>query len=146
MRWHVISTVVALAIAVAGCQTLNDVAGVVGVGSKDGGTAEGTAPKPAAQTAALPGGAAPTGAALSGMTADNLRSLWGEPTLKRTEPGAELWQYGGSGGCTLLIYLYPGASDAMTVSRAEAVPGGADEASVAACAKAAGKPPLTPVS
>jgi hypothetical protein len=75
------------------------------------------------------------------MTGDALRSAWGEPTLKRSEPGAELWQYGGTGGCTLLVYLYAG-----TITHAEAVPGGADEAAVAACAKASGKPPLKPIS
>jgi len=138
-----ISTVTVAAMAIAGCQTLGD---VVGVGSKEhkGNPAETS--QPATQTAARTGGQIPANGTLAGMSADNLRSLWGEPTLKRTEPGAELWQYGGTGGCTLLIYLYPGAGEAMTVSRAEALPGGADDAAVAACAKAAGKPPLTPVS
>ena len=84
--------------------------------------------------------------ALSGMSGDTLRSLWGEPTLKRAETGAELWQYSGQGGCTLLVYLYSSAGSAMIVSHAEASPGGADEAAIAACAKASGKPPLKPIS
>jgi hypothetical protein len=79
------------------------------------------------------------------MTSDGLRAAWGEPSMKRTETGAELWQYGGN-SCTLLVYLYPGAGDVLTVSRAEALPGGTDDAAVSACAKAAGKPPLKPIS
>jgi len=81
---------------------------------------------------------------LAGMTSEALRSAWGEPALKRTENGAELWQYGG-GGCAVLVYFYP-AGTTWTVSHAEAVPGGADETAIDACAKAAGKPPLKPTS
>jgi hypothetical protein len=66
--------------------------------------------------------------------------------LKRAEAGAELWQYGGRGNCTLLVYFYANAASVMTVTHAEAVPGGSDEAVVANCAKAAGKPPLKPIS
>ena len=119
------------AAALAGCQTLSS---VVGSGS-DAQTEETAPPAPPAPTAA------PASASLAGMAGDTLRSLWGEPTLKRTEPGAEMWQYGGTGGCTLIVYLYAG-----TVTHAEAVPGGADEAAIAACAKASGKPPLKPIS
>ena len=143
MRPLVISTMTVAALAITGCQTLGD---VVGVGSKSGDGNQATTAQPAAQTAARAGGQMPANGTLAGMTADNLRALWGEPTLKRTEPGAELWQYGGAGNCTLLIYLYPGADEAMTVSRAEALPGGANDAAIATCAKAAGKPPLSPVS
>lgn len=82
-----------------------------------------------------------------GMSGETLRALWGEPSLKRTETGAEMWQYGGGGAtCTLLVYLYPSAANTLAVTHAEAVPGGADEATIAACAKAAGKPPLKPIS
>ena len=115
----------------AGCQTLS---GVVGSDAKTEETPSPAPPAPAAVSA-------PANASMAGMTGDTLRSLWGDPTLKRTESGAELWQYGGSGGCTLLVYLYSG-----TVTHAEAVPGGADEAAVVACAKASGKPPLKPIS
>lgn len=117
------------AFALAGCQTLNS---VVGSGSD-------AKPEAAPPTAAAPA-AAPGNASMKGMTGDTLRSLWGEPTLKRTEPGAEMWQYSGTGGCTLLVYLY-----ADGVALAEAVPGGADEAAVTACAKASGKPSLKPI-
>ena len=69
----------------------------------------------------------------------------GEPSLKRKDLGSELWQYAGK-GCTLLIYLYPSSGGGMTVSHAEAVPGGSDDAAIDACAKAAGKPSIKPVS
>ena len=143
-----LKTAMALGLAVfftGGCQTLNDVTGAV-TGSDDR-----KSPDVVQAPAALDGQAiAPTrptatSGALVGLSAAGLRSAWGEPTLKRHEANAELWQYGGS-SCTLLVYLYPGASDALTVSHAEAVPGGADEPAVNACAKAAGKPHLKPIS
>jgi hypothetical protein len=90
---------------------------------------------------------APSGAptSLKGQTGEALHALWGEPSLKRKDLGSELWQYAGK-GCTLLIYLYPASGGAMTVNHAEAVPGGTDDAAIDACAKAAGKPPIKPVS
>lgn len=124
----------------AGCQTINS---VVGPSSDDRPKTEEnlTAPPPASAPAPTGGAGISTSGAIAGMSADRLRSLWGEPTLKRTETGAEMWQYSGSGGCTLLVYVYSGA-----VTHAEALPGGANEAAIDACAKAAGKPPLRPVS
>jgi len=137
-----------LAICIAGCQTLNDVTNSITSSGESSSSAQSPerAPEPAAPAnPAAAGARVASNAGLAGMTADGLRSAWGEPTLTRHESGAELWQYGSS-NCTLLIYLYPGAGNAMTVSRAEAVPGGADEQAVTACAKAAGKPPLKPIS
>jgi hypothetical protein len=121
----------------SGCQTLNDVVG--SSPSREPAPAESV--MPAAPPAVAPSGGAISTSGLAGMSADGLRSAWGEPTLKRTETGAELWQYSGTGGCTLLVYVYSGA-----VTHAEAVPGGASDAAVSACAKAAGKPSLRPVS
>lgn len=141
MRRFALPVLLAVAVAASGCQTLND---VTGIGSAKPSEAPIVAPPAAIGTAGNIGtGASPT---LSGMTGETLRSLWGEPTLKRAETGAELWQYSGQGGCTLLVYLYSGAGSAMIVSHAEASPGGADEAAIAACAKASGKPPLKPIS
>lgn len=134
----------AAAVLLAGCQTLNSVAGVV-TGSDEGKGAEPGAAGVTSPAAVAASPAAPAATSLSGMSADTLRSLWGEPTLKRNEGEAQLWQYGGTGNCTLLVYLYPGGT-ALTVTHAEAVPGGADDAAVEACAKAAGKPSLKPVS
>lgn len=132
MRASRFGVAIAFVLALGGCQTLNDA-----VSGSDSAVPDApvlAAPPPTAV-------AAPSTGSLRGMSGDTLRSLWGEPSLKRAEPGAELWQYGGTGGCTLLVYLYSG-----TVTHAEAVPGGADEASVTACAKASGKPPLKPIS
>lgn len=130
------------ALLLSGCQTMNEVASVVTGPSSP---APPVAAPPAPAVTAAP--TAPTRATgMIGMTGDALRDAWGEPSLKRTENGAELWQYGSGRTCTLLVYLYPSAASAMAVSHAEALPGGTDEAALAACAKAAGKPPLKPIS
>lgn len=149
MRARVSVPLTLLAGFVAGCQTMSDVANSV-TGSERARAPEADTGAPQAavapsipSTAAARVGAASGG--LSGMTADGLRGAWGEPTLKRAETGGELWQYGGP-DCAVLVYLYPGSGSAMTVSHAEAVPGGADEAAIAACAKAAGKPSVKPIS
>lgn len=120
------------ALLLAGCRTLNDVVG-------SGSSRESAPPTPAIAPAPA-GGPISTGG-LRGMSADALRSAWGEPSLKRSETGAEMWQYMGTGNCTLLVYVYSGA-----VTHAEAVPGGASDQAVEACARASGKPSLKPVS
>ena len=131
--------------ALGACQTMSDVASVVTGGPGEPAKPQAEAVKPAAPNEAAP--AAPVTGSLMGMSGETLRALWGEPSLKRTETGAEMWQYGGGGAtCTLLVYLYPSAANTLAVTHAEAVPGGADEATIAACAKAAGKPPLKPIS
>jgi len=149
MRFGPVSIALLLTIGAAGCQTMRDVSDAVTGPSSTGDQRHAPAEVPQAPTATLNQAAATpraaVGTGLGGLTAAGLRSAWGEPTLKRSEAGAELWQYHGS-NCTLLVYLYPGADDEMTVSHAEAVPGGADESAVAACAKAAGKAPLKPIS
>lgn len=124
---------VMLALPLAGCQTLNDVVG-------SGSSRENPPPAAAAPAPAPVGGPISTGG-LRGMSADALRSAWGEPSLKRSETGAEMWQYAGTGNCTLLVYVYSGA-----VTHAEAVPGGTSDQAVEACARASGKPSLKPVS
>jgi hypothetical protein len=130
---------VAVSLALAGCQTM--------------GLSSDTPGEPAAeqaQRAMIPAPKMPANPVASsgivGMASETLRAAWGEPSLKRTEAGAEMWQYGGRGSCTLLVYFYADASNVMTVAHAEAVPGGSDEAALATCAKAAGKPPLKPIS
>ncbi|MFM9862555.1 MAG: hypothetical protein ACKVRO_03010 [Micropepsaceae bacterium] len=126
-------------LAVAGCQTMG-----LGGGEPSEPAAVPAAPAPTAAPAPSVAPASNTG--LIGMTGDALRAAWGEPSMKRTEAGAEMWQYGGRGSCTLLVYLYANASSVMAVTLAEAVPGGSDEAVIANCAKSAGKPPLKPIS
>lgn len=126
-------------LAIAGCQT-------VGLGGGSAPSEPTTAPTPPAIAPSAATDVPASSNGLVGMTGDALRSAWGEPSLKRPEAGAEMWQYGGQGNCTLLIYLYTNASSVMTVTHAEAVPGGSSESVVADCAKAAGKPPLKPIS
>jgi hypothetical protein len=133
---------VLVALMLGGCQSL-------GMGGADDVPAPQptvTAPPPAMTAPAVaPAPSANTG--LIGMTADALKSFWGEPPLRRKEAGAEMWQYGGGGTCTLLVYLYANsASNVMTVTHAEAMPGGSDDASIAACEKSARMPPLKPIS
>ncbi|MBI1211482.1 MAG: hypothetical protein GC190_08465 [Alphaproteobacteria bacterium] len=132
-----------VAIALAGCQTVNSTwSSITSSGSSS--TAEPSADT--GQTAMVaPATSTGTPSSLKGQTSDSLHALWGEPSLKRKDLGSELWQYAGQ-GCTLLIYLYPSAGGTMTVSHAEAVPGGSDDAAIDACAKAAGKPPIKPMS
>ena len=143
MRHISVRAAAMLAGALGGCQTLNEFAGSVSGSAGDAPSAPAAAQAPAPTVAAT--NVTAPGIGLAGMTADGLRSAWGEPTLKRSETGAELWQYGGP-DCAVLVYFYPGAGNVMTVSRAEAVPGGADETAVASCAKAAGKPSVKPIS
>lgn len=146
MRTISILLLTTAAIAISGCQTMNSMTG--GVFSSSSPSREETStPEPAPATVASTQPTAPIAAknGFAGVTSDALRSAWGEPSLKRNESGAEMWQYAGS-SCTLLVYLYPGSGAGLTVSHAEAVPGGADDAAVSACAKASNKPSLKPVS
>lgn len=144
MRFGVSIVAAFIASSLAGCQTIKDA--VNGPDGESGPQADAAQISTAPSNPAVAGPRAATvSGGLAGMTADGLRAAWGEPVLKRTETGSELWQYGGP-DCALLVYLYPGSGNAMTVSHAEAVPGGADETAIAACAKAAGKPSLKPIS
>lgn len=139
--------VIAAAFALAGCQTVNSALDTIGAGGGTQAEVQGSAPPPPAesQLAMVAPSRQPGSGALAGQSADAMLSLWGEPSLKRKDLGAELWQYT-SKSCTLLVYLYPNAAGAMTVSHAEAVPGGTDEAALTACAKAAGRPSPKPIS
>ncbi len=130
---------IATAAALTGCQTIGDATGM-------GRTERVQIPPPGelAEPVVAPRGPAATNA-LAGMGAERLLSLWGEPSRKRKDIGSELWQYG-KGKCSVLVYMYPLAGGPLTVSHAEAVPGGMEDAIVASCAKGNGLPPLKPVS
>ena len=129
----VIATIVVCA-GLGACQTLGDITGT----SRDANAQtrpvpSSDAPATILQTARKASPAAP----LAGLDASQLLSLWGEPTVRRREAGAELWTYGKPrAGCTVLVYLYPGAGGAMTVARSEALPGGTDAGVVETCARA----------
>jgi hypothetical protein len=53
----------------------------------------------------------------TGLKSKDLVALLGEPSLRRRDPPAELWQYRGT-GCVLELYLYRDG-DAYRVVRAE---------------------------
>jgi hypothetical protein len=147
MRFGKFTLVMSFAAFVSGCQTIKDVTDSV-TGPDDAGNAASSGSAPPAPAAPLASTALPAtagGFGLKGMSADGLRAAWGDPVLKRDESGSELWQYSGP-GCSLLVYLYPAPGGAKSVSHAEAVPGGVNDEAIAACAKAAGKPPLKPIS
>jgi len=133
-------------LSVSGCQTINSVTGM------GGDTPAAPAPAPAIVTAepapVAPAASVAKGAVtLKGLDSAAVMSLWGEPALRRKDIGSELWTYNKGGAkCSVLLYLYPSGDGRMTVKRSEAVPGGADESAVDACAKTNNLASLKPVS
>lgn len=87
---------------------------------------------------ATPGAPAPpldSGASLSpfaGLSAEELKSQWGAPSLTRNEAGAQLMQFKGK-GCVVLAYLYPSTGGGMETAFAEAHPGGDSASAIAGC-------------
>lgn len=76
-------------------------------------------------------GAGPlTPQSLLGVAPPALESRLGKPSLRRTEPSAEVWQYSGE-SCSLFVYFYK--SDAGTLGSsyidARKLAGGADDES-----------------
>lgn len=138
------SATLAAALLVGGCQTMNEIASVVTGPSSPEPAPAAAPPTPSLATVAPVPAGDPSG--MLGMTGDALRDAWGEPSLKRTENGVEMWQYGSGRTCTLLVYLYGNAASPMAVTHVEALPGGTSAAALATCAKAAGKPLPTPIS
>ena len=126
--------VVGLCAVLGGCQTLNDLTGETGRRTTEGLPAA-LPPAPAQAAVPTPPREAPAG--LAGLGSDRVIALWGEPTVRRREAGAELWTYGTPrAGCTVLVYFYPDAGGVMSVARTEALPGGTGAPAVAACARA----------
>jgi len=134
MSVRVVGIFVACA-ALGGCQTLNEFTGRTTPAPPEAAPAAASQPLPESAAAQAP--RATETPALAGLDAARLLQTWGEPTVRRREAGAELWTYGKPrAGCTVLVYLYPNASGAMTVTRSEALPGGTDTVAVQACARA----------
>lgn len=141
-----ISVVVLAGLCASGCQTLSS---VTGLGGSD-------KPSPPPAPVVVEGPAAPAAPAstvaakaltLKGMDSAAVMSLWGEPALRRKDIGSELWTYNKGGApCSVLLYLYPDRDGRMLVKRSEAVPGGADDKAVDACAQSNNLPSLKPVS
>jgi len=147
--------VVALAgLSVTGCQTINSFTGIGGETPVSPTPVPVPVPVPA--PAVVQPDTAPVAPAvavakepvtLKGMDSAAVMSLWGEPALRRKDIGSELWTYNkGGAACSVLLYLYPANDGRMTVKRSEAVPGGADERVVEACAKTNNLESLKPVS
>jgi hypothetical protein len=122
-------------------------AGLEGFGPPPGGqaatarTTSDTAPKsqmaavaPQAKPSVKPAidaGTAPQ-SALAGVTGDELKQRWGDPSLIRAEAGASLWQFQRK-GCVVLAYLYPNAAGRLETAYAEARPGGDSASAIDAC-------------
>jgi hypothetical protein len=70
--------------------------------------------------------------ALAGVTGDELKHRWGDPSLIRAEAGASLWQFQRK-GCVVLAYLYPNAAGRLETAYAEARPGGDSASAIEAC-------------
>lgn len=67
---------------------------------------------------------------LLGVAPSALSARLGEPSFRRTEPGAEVWQYGGE-ACALFVYFYKTRSGALSSAYVDARrnAGGAADAS-----------------
>jgi hypothetical protein len=76
--------------------------------------------------------AAPSLSAFAGISGDELKQRWGDPSLVRAESGAALWQFQRK-DCVVLAYLYPGANGRLETAYAEARPGGDGASAVNAC-------------
>jgi hypothetical protein len=88
--------------------------------------------KPSSKPSQPADAAAPSLSAFAGMSGDELKQRWGDPSLVRAESGAALWQFQRK-GCVVLAYLYPSASGRLETAYAEARPGGDSVGAVNAC-------------
>lgn len=68
-------------------------------------------PAPATQARLAPQSLppAPVPESLTGVGPEKVRAVLGSPAFRRTEPGAEIWQYGAP-GCRLFVYFYEEAN------------------------------------
>lgn len=94
------------------------------------GTRPGAAALASTEPAAAIGSGPLTPGNLLGVTPHAIAARLGEPGFRRTEPGAEVWQYGG-GSCSLFIYFYRTGQGALASSYvdARALRGGKADAS-----------------
>jgi len=61
----------------------------------------------------------PRAETLIGLDAYGLRGQFGSPDFQRSEPGAEVWRYGGD-ACSLFIYMYEDESNTLRTAFVEA--------------------------
>jgi hypothetical protein len=69
---------------------------------------------------------------LVGVAPEALTARLGVPSFRRTEPAAEVWQYGGE-GCSLFIYFYKNAGGALTSAYVDARQRSGGAADASAC-------------
>ncbi|MDR3498160.1 MAG: hypothetical protein P4L72_02905 [Parvibaculum sp.] len=82
---------------------------------------------------------------LVGVAPEALTARLGVPSFKRTEPGAQVWQYGGE-GCSLFIYFYKNAGGALTSAYVDARRSAGGSADASACLAAVTAKRNTPTS
>jgi hypothetical protein len=83
---------------------------------------------------------------LVGVAPEALTARIGVPSFKRSEPGAEVWQYGGE-GCSLFVYFYRNAGGALTSTYVDARERGGGAADASAClAEVTAKHGIAPTS
>lgn len=82
---------------------------------------------------------------LLGVAPSALSARLGEPAFKRTEPGAEVWQYGGK-ACALFVYFYKTGSGALSSAYVDARRNTGGAADASACLAEVSAKRSTPVS
>ena len=81
-------------------------------------------------------------AGLIGLPQANVRGIFGAPSFTRTENGAEMWRYDGS-GCRAFFFFYPKGAE-QVVRHVETLPRGAEIAADPNClAVLRGRPPAS---
>lgn len=83
--------------------------------------------------------------ALVGVAPSAISARLGEPDFRRTEPQAEIWQYGG-GDCSLFVYFYEadtGALGSRHVDARKAEGGAADKKACLAAVLARRNAPMS---
>lgn len=82
---------------------------------------------------------------LLGVAPSALSARLGEPAFKRTEPGAEVWQYGGN-ACALFVYFYKTDGGALSSAYVDARRNAGGAANAASCIAEVSAKRSTPVS
>jgi hypothetical protein len=98
-----------------------------------------TPPETGPETPSAPVDAPANLSPFSGLTAAQLKTQWGAPSLTRNEAGAQLMQFKGK-GCVVLAYLYPSDGGEMQTTFAEAHPGGDSASAISSCLGKAARP------
>jgi len=82
---------------------------------------------------------------LLGVAPSALSARLGEPSFKRTEPGAEVWQYGGK-ACALFVYFYKTSGGALSSAYVDARRNAGGAADTSSCLAEVSAKRLAPVS